>query len=231
MRSTFQGYQSPDGMVAARGGGSAGTINSRLGDRGAQDRGWAAPLPDTGHTVRAIEQGAPRQRVEWDTRSSINNRFYESVQISGPTAVTAAMLATHPTHGVQDQLPSASRVDKRMWSGGADTPYFPDVTGPGQRPMMPSSSVWANPHFDGWNPESTDTARELRFVVKEDNRFRGDDTSLRVAQRSFEHQWMPPVSVEQLAVAERLRPTQDDYRRPVAAAPGGSFQIGGQWSS
>lgn len=175
-----------------------------------QNKGWAAPLPDFASMPRANE--APRQRVETDTRSSINARFWESVQISGPTAVTPASLAAHPTHGAWEQKPTQTRHDTRQWTGGAAPPYFPDARAAGERATLPASSLWANPHFDGWNPESTDTARELRYTVKEENRFRGDDASLRATQRQFEHQWGPPMSVDRLAAAARLRPAQDDYR-------------------
>lgn len=181
----------------------------RLDGRLAQDKGWAAPLPDFASLPRANE--APRQRVEVDTRAAINTRFWENIQISGPTAVSAASLAKHPTHGAWDQAPSQTRHDTRQWAGGAAPPYFPDPRGPEERPKLPASSLWANPHFDGWNPESTDTARELRFTVKETNRFHGEDASLRSLQRQFEHQMRPVVSVEQLAAAERLRPAQDNY--------------------
>lgn len=181
----------------------------RLDDRMGQNKGWAAPLPDFASMPRANE--AVQQRVEVDTRAAINTRFWENVQISGPTAVSAASLATHPTHGAWDQAPSQTRHDKREWTSGAAPPYFPDAHEAGKRATLPSSSLWSNPHFDGWNPESTDTMRELRFVVKEENRFRGDDASLRATQRQFEHQWRPSVSVEQLAAAERLRPTQDNF--------------------
>jgi hypothetical protein len=184
--------------------------NSRLGDREQQTRGWSAPLPDFATLPRANE--TPRQRVEVDTRGAINTRFWENLQISGPTAVSAAMVAAHPTHAVSDQQPSSSRHDTREWTAGAAPPYFPDARGPGERARLPPSSVWANPHFDGWDPENRDTARELRFAVKEETRFRGDDASLRGTQRQFEHQWLPAMSVEQLTAAERLRPTQDNYR-------------------
>jgi len=136
------------------------------------------------------------------------------------------MLAAHPTAGAETGRPMVARQDKRVWT--AAKPYFPDVTGPGQRPMLPNSSLWANPHFDGWNPESIDTMRELRSVIKEDDRFRGDDASMRVAARSFEHQWLPVVSVEKLAAAEALRPAADDYRKKVVAASAASFEVGGQ---
>lgn len=239
MRSASQGYAAVP-MAAGR-GGAPSTHQQRLNDRMSQDMGWVAPLPDIrGNSMVAgrndfgapplppqkIEE--PRQRVEWDTRSSINNRFWESVQVSGPTAVTSAMLADHPTRGAWDQRPAVTRHDDRTWTAGADPPYFPDPTGPGQRPVLPSSSVWANPHFDGWNPESTDTARELRGIVKEDRRFRGEDASLRVGGRAFEHQWRPPVSVEQLAAAERMRPVQAASAEPVPGASA-SFSVGGQF--
>jgi hypothetical protein len=186
----------------------------RLDDRMGQNKGWAAPLPDFATMPRANE--AVNQRVEVDTRAAINTRFWENIQISGPTAVSATALAAHPTHGASDQVPSQTRHDARQWTGGANPPYFPDARRAGERPMLPSSSLWANPHFDGWNPESTDTARELRFIVKEENRFHGEDASIRAAQRQFEHQWRPAVSVEQLAAAERLRPVQDNYTQSWA---------------
>lgn len=188
----------------------------RLDDRMGQNKGWAAPLPDYASMPRANE--APRQRVEVDTRAAINTRFWENIQISGPTAVTAKALAAHPTHGAWDQAPAQARRDTRQWTAGAAPPYFPDARGPGERPTLPASSLWSNPHFDGWNPESTDTTRELRFTVKEENRFHGEDASLRSLQRQFEHQMRPAVSVEQLAAAERLRPAQDNYRQNWVAS-------------
>jgi hypothetical protein len=197
----------------------------RLDGRLAQNTGWAAPLPDFGSMPRANE--APRLRVETDTRTTINSRFWESVQVSGPTAVSAAALAAHPTHGASEQQPSQTRFDTRQWKSDAAPPYFPDSRGPGMRPQLPSSSVWANPHFDGWDPESTDTTRELRFVVKEENRNRGDDASLRSLQRQFEHRWGPPVSVERLAAADRLRPAVADWsvsRTPPSPAENGARQ-------
>jgi hypothetical protein len=240
MRSSSQGYAAVPALAGR--GGAPMTHQQRLDDRMAQNIGWVAPLPDIqaasmiagraeGHGAPPLPPQkieAPRQRVEWDTRSSINNRFWESVQVSGPTAVTSAMLADHPTKGAWDQRPAVTRHDDRTWTAGADTPYFANTAGPGQRPTLPSSSVWANPHFDGWNPESTDTARELRGIVKEDRRFRGDDASLRVGARAFDHQWRPPVSVEQLAAAERLRPAQAESTAPTPGATA-SFDVGGQF--
>jgi hypothetical protein len=167
-------------------------------------------MPDFTAMPRANE--AHRMRVEPDTRHSINTRFWESVQISGPTAVSAAMVAKHPTHAVSDQMPSQARTDHRQWVAGAAPPYYPDVTGPGQRPMLPPSSVWENPHFTGWDPEHRDTTRELRFAVKESMGYQQEDASLRSAQRQFAHPWLPATSVAQMAVAERMRPAQDDYR-------------------
>jgi len=181
-----------------------------MGEREAQTRGWAAPLPDFAAMPRANE--APRQRVEVDTRAAVNTRFWENIQISGPTAVSAGMLAAHPSHGVWEQNPVVARQDRRDWRAHAAPPYFPAAERAGERAQLPPSSLWANPHFEGWNPESSDTMRELRFVVKEENRLRGDDASLRAGTRAFQHQWGPTVTVAQLAAAERLRPAQDDWR-------------------
>jgi len=200
----------------------------RLENRRRQDQSFAAPMPNLSERPRMGE--GPRIRVETDTRNSMNERVWGMVQNMGPTAVTTAMLAAHPTAGAENFQPRTTRDDHRPYAptNTIATPYFPDEKGAGSRPRLPESSLWANPHFEGWNPENVDTMRELRSVVKEDNRFRVDDTSLRVSARAFEHQWKPSVSVEQLAAAERLRPVQDDYRTAVAAPRNASFTVGAQ---
>jgi hypothetical protein len=66
--------------------------------------------------------------------------------------------------------------------------------------------------------ENGDVAKELRGVVKEDNRFLVDNVSDRIIGRTFEHQWIPPADTRTIAerkidASELLRPAQDDYRQ------------------
>jgi hypothetical protein len=159
-------------------------------------------------------------RLEWETRDTANNRLWDNTITSGAKAVTAAMLAAHPTGGAETMTPSASRQDGRFWTAAdtGATPYFPDARQPLERPTLPQKSLYQNPWLDGTNVDSGDVARELRNVVKEENRFRGEDTSARITQRTFEHQWIPPTVTKQIVsaqmdAAERLRTGQDDWRQ------------------
>jgi hypothetical protein len=188
--------------------------NNRLLDREAQSRGWAAPLPDFTAMPRAAD--APRMRLEWDTRDTMNTRLWSDMITSGPKAVTTAMLTSHPSHGAETQHPTTSRTDERHYSPAGLIPYYPDAP-PLHRPKLPPHSLFQNSWMEGFNMESRDTVRELRAAVKEENRFRVEETSSRIMGRTFEHQWLPPTATQhivtsQLDAAERLRPTYDDYR-------------------
>jgi len=189
------------------------THQQRLEQLREQNRAMARPLCDFSSMPRA--EGGPRMRAEWDTRSTINNRFWANVITTGAKQVTAEMLDAHPTHGAWEGNPMDARKDVREWgpSSTIAPQYVPDESGPGKRPTLPDSSLWRNPRFDGWNPENIDTMREVRQIVKESNRWTEEDASLRVQQRTFQHQWMPAQGLEQLEAAERLRWQSDDYRR------------------
>lgn len=159
-------------------------------------------------------------RMEWETRDTANNRLWDNTITSGAKAVTAAMLAAHPTGGAETMTPSASRQDTRFWTPAdtGATPYFPDTARPLERPTLPQKSLYQNPWLSDVNVDSGDVARELRNVVKEENRFRGEDTSARITQRTFEHQWIPPTVTKQIVAAqmdaaERLRMGQDNWRQ------------------
>lgn len=185
----------------------------RLQGREAQTRSWAAPLPVA--PAFNIHNGA-RQRLEWDTRDTINNRLWTDNMESGAKMVTSAMLATHDTNGAGALQPTSSRKDDRPYHGTVQ--YFPDATSPTERPVLPARSLFHNPWANGYNIESGDVMRELRGTVKESNRFLTDDVSARMTGRTFEHQWIPVDATR--AIAERkieasalLRPAQDDYRR------------------
>ena len=140
--------------------------------------------------------------------------MWSNMIVSGPKEVTSAMLAAHPSHGTQAMNPTASRSDTVTWTPtGLHTPYYPDGP-PLQRPRVPPTSLFQNDWMNGFDMESRDTAREMRSVVKEDNRFREQDSSTRIMGRTFEHQWVPSAIVDaQLVAAERLRPAPDDYRQ------------------
>jgi len=184
----------------------------RLEARRLQSTMWSGPLCDVTSLPRA--DGGLRPRSELDTRGTINNRFWSDLMSAGAKQVTSEMLAAHPTHGAQDNQPTLARQDKRQWSaaGGKMPAYFPDERGAGERPRLPDSSLWRNPHFDGWNPESIDTMREMRQIVSETNAWTLEDASIRAQQRTWQHQWLPGRGVAQLEAAERLRSVGDDYR-------------------
>lgn len=190
----------------------------RLQGREAQSRGWAAPLPDIPNFN--LHDGT-RQRLEWETRDTINNRLWADTMDAGAKAVTSAMLAAHPTNGSEALLPSLSRKDDRPYHG--EVQYFPDAARPkdGQpqdRPTLPPRSLFQNPWTNGYDIERGDIAQELRGTVKESNRFLTEDASARMAGRTFEHQWIPAAATRSIAerkleASELLRPAQDDYRR------------------
>lgn len=164
----------------------------------------------------------PRQRLEWETRNTINNRMWADTMDAGPKAVTATMLAGHPTAGAFDMMPASSRKDNRPYHN--HTEYFPDSTArvvdgqPIERAPLPPKSVFLNHWISGYDFEGGDIARELRGTVKENNRFLTQDVSARMAGRTFENQWIPDTVTRQIAerkiqASELLRPAQDDFRQ------------------
>ena len=184
-----------------------------------QNRSFAAPLPDFSQMPRTTE--APRMRVEWDTRDTMNNRLWSDLQTTGPMVVTSANLASHPTGGAQMTTPSLARQDVRGYTAPG---YFPDAAtmrpGPTALPVaptLPARSLFENPWTSTLDTDHN-TAREFRGVVKEENRSRGDEVTSRTMERMFQHHWVSPsaskdVVLSQMAAAERLRPAMDDYRR------------------
>ena len=166
-----------------------------------------------------------RQRLEWDTQNTLNQRLWANTVSSGSKNITPEMLSIHPTNGAYNMTPSASRGDNRIYHGFGKTSsssYFPDSAPPFKdgmpkdRPTLPPKDIIRNPWFANLNIDDGDVTRELRGVVQENNRFLTADSSARVATRTFEHQWIPES--ESRAIAEQsiqasifLRPAQDDY--------------------
>ena len=191
---------------------------NRLAGREQQTRAWTSPVVTP---ISFDVSVGPRQRLEWETRDTINNRLWADTLDAGPKAVTTAMLAAHPSHGAETMQPSDSRTDRRPYLPGVQ--YFPDAPDPrsGQvpeRPTLPPKSLFQNPWSYGYNIEAGDVAHELRGTVKETNRFYTEDVSARMAGRTFEHQWIPPEVTKSLAerkidASELLRPAQDDFRQ------------------
>lgn len=183
--------------------------HGRIQEREEQTRGWAAPLPDFS-APRYTE--ATKMRVEWDTRDTINNRAWNSIQVAGAKAVTAQMLAAHPTAGAESYMPAAGRQDERPYAAGG---YFPDGRR-GERPSVPPTSLFQNAWLDGFDVEGGGAARELRSAVKEQARTEAD-ISARIAGRTFQNQWIPPAVTQrivnaQIDAADALRPRYDDWR-------------------
>ena len=86
-----------------------------------------------------------RQRLEWETRDTMNQRMLADTFATGAKVITPAMLAAHPTQGAWVMNPSASRQDQRPYNRAIQ--YFP-----GNR--LPPKSLFANPAisrdgFDG----------------------------------------------------------------------------------
>ena len=192
---------------------------TRLQGREAQTRGWAQPMPQM--PTFSLDNGV-RQRLEWETRDTINNRLWADTMEAGAKAVTTAMLAAHPSKGAETMNPTASRSDNRPYLHEG-VPYFPDAPVPAEgmaqdRPRLPPKTLFQNPWLNNYDIESGDIARELRGVVKESNKFLTQDAGARMAARTFEHQWIPAAAT--LAIVERkieaselLRPAHDDYTR------------------
>lgn len=221
--------------------------DARLSEREAQSRGWAAPLPD--FTVLPRVGAEPRTRLEWETRDTMNNRLWADVQVSGPKAVTSTMLAAHPTAGAEAWMPSAARMDRRgyvswgsdshhsAWAAGGTVPVggapgvgFSHMPGIQERPAAPAHSAWVA--GSGVDRDAPNVSREYRSVVKEDLSGREEDAAGRVAERTFQNQWMTREDQQrivgaQLAAAEALRPGTDDFR--VSYRSGGSGSSTGRW--
>jgi len=188
---------------------------NRLAGREEQTRAWASPLPPI-FERSPITEGI-RQRLEWETRDTINNRLWADTISAGPKMVTEQMLAAHPSRGAEIMTPSASRSDNRPYAVSGPA-YFPSPADPTARPTLPPASLYANPWSKGFNVDAGDIAKELRGIVKEDNRFLADNVSDRLAGRTFEHQWIPVADTRTIAerkidASELLRPAQDDYRQ------------------
>lgn len=204
-------------------------LDSRLMGRNEQTRSWAAPLPDL--TVMPRVGPAPRVRVEWDTRDSLNHRLWADTMATGAKAVTSTMLLAHPTAGAETMMPAAGRQDYRHYheSGRPETgghvgaPQHPARGGletglPGmlERPGIPKAAAW----FDTSAMDTHNAIRDVRGVVRENNGGRGDDVAARLEQRTFQNQWMTPNTLQtiveaRLGAAAALRPQSDDWRAGV----------------
>ncbi len=210
--------------------------DSRLTAREAQNRSWAAPLPDFTALPRVGE--GPRIRMEWETRDTMNSRLWADMQASGPKAVTSAMLAAHPTAGAESWMPAAGRLDRRSYGesaavaeavrwvgagsvGGPAGVGFGHMPGVQERPVVPRMEAW----LAGVDAAAPNAAREVRGVVKEELGGRGEDAAGRMMERSFQNQWMTREDQQrivgsQLAAAEALRPAVDDFRVSYRASGG-----------
>jgi hypothetical protein len=186
-------------------------------------------MPD--FTVLPRVGEAPRIRVEWGTRDTLNHRLWADTMATGAKAVTSAMLAAHPTAGAETMMPSSGRQDYRHYheSGGVDIgghigpPMRPARGGlatglPGmlERPGIPKAAAW----IDTSALETTNAIRDVRGVIRENNGGCGDDVAARLEQRTFQNQWMTGDTLRtivdaRLGAAAALRPQSDDWRAGV----------------
>jgi hypothetical protein len=160
----------------------------------------------------------PRQRLEWEVRDTLSNRMWSNLVETGPLQVTSQALAAHPTSGAMMGQPALTRTDARPYTESQARQYFPDATVPTERPVMPAKNLFQNPWSAGYDVESGDVTRELRSVVKENNRNLTVESSARIAGRTFEHQWIPAAATKSIVdrkieASVLLRPAQDDYRQ------------------
>jgi hypothetical protein len=228
--------------------GNGRYTEERLRSREAQTRSWVAPVPDVTALPRVGEEQkrswaapvpnfttlpqvgeAPRIRLEWDTRETVNNRYWAATVDAGAKEVTTSMLAGHPTAGASPMMPSAARVDERHYGEGprwmsegghpaVAAPPDPRVSGWKPRPVGAPGSLFQNAWLEGFDIEGRDTTRELRGVVREDMSGRSEDAAARIMGRTFENQWMTDSTREtiiraQMDAAARLRPERDDWTR------------------
>jgi hypothetical protein len=135
-----------------------------------------------------------RQRVEWTTRDSINQRQLTETLDTGAKKVTSAMLVAHPTHGAYAMIPTASQKEPKPYRVVSSVDYFPDGRIQGDyhdRPKLPPKSLFQNPWLNDFDIENGDVIQELKGVVKENNLLRSEDVSKRIMSRTFTHQWIP----------------------------------------
>lgn len=190
-------------------------------------------MPD--FTVLPRVGEAPRIRMEWDTRDTINHRLWADNMATGAKAVTSTMLSEHPSAGAETMMPSAGRQDYRHYhpsgtdaigvggTGAIGAPMRPAAGGlatglPGmlERPGMPRTGAW----YDHSQMDNQNAIRDVRGVIRENNLGRGDDVAARLEQRVFQNQWMTPDTLRtivdaRLGAAEALRPSHDDWRAGV----------------
>lgn len=201
--------------------------DDRLLGRAEQTRSWAAPLPD--FTALPRVGAEPRIRMEWDTRDTLNHRMWADTMATGSKVVTPEMLAAHPTTGAETMMPTAGRQDHRYYhptdtnttmigppmrpARGGEATGLPYML---ERPGIPRAAAWYNPA----EMDTSNTIRDVRGVIRENNGGRGDDVAARLEQRTFQNQWMTPDTLRtivdaRLGAAAALRPAQDDWRSGV----------------
>lgn len=201
-------------MSGLAGGPPMHRMDSRLLDREAQDRNWAAPMPDVTALPRVGAE--PRLRFEWETRDTVNNRLWDNMVEAGPKTVTSAGLAEHISSGALVGNPAAARQDHRPYR--AEPEWGRADRG---RPMGgPPGSLFQNAWLDGFDVESPGTARELRGTVRETHEGRSEGAASRILDRTFQHHWMAAgpgtgPGIAQIDASERLRPDRDDWRQAV----------------
>jgi hypothetical protein len=154
----------------------------RIQGREEQNRSWAAPIPVP--PKFEIRDGT-RQRMEWDTRETINNRLWSDTMTAGPKMVMSAMLAAHPTRGAETMNPVTSRDDHR--------PYRDP------EPVSSEILLIREPIKESNRNRIEDVAARMAGRTFE-HQWLPDTLTREIAERKIE-------------ASELLRPSQDDFRR------------------
>lgn len=153
-------------------------------EREQQSRLMVAPLMDFTVLPRATESHI---RLESGTRETVNNRLWD----------TTVSIPTIPISHAQPWVSTTSRTDERSYLSHNQTQL--------NEAQLYRQGIDTQHH-----------AREYRGSVTEQRSTPSVQQS-RITERLYQHVWIPPhqqnqIVESQLAAAEALRPSFDDYR-------------------
>ena len=120
-----------------------------------------------------------------DARDVLNRRLAAPDMLErGPRQLTVEEAEARASLVGFYQKPTASSNDRRPYRTTNLVEYFPDATNPLARPILPPRSLFQNPWLNNYDIEAGDITRELRGVVRENNRHTDMDASARIRTRT-----------------------------------------------